>query len=163
MMKPINNLISESSVKTLQLKILDARIGTLWPLPSYATIASAGMDLRACIAQELTLAPGETAMVSAGIAVYLNDANFAALLLPRSGLGAKGLVLGNLVGLIDADYQGPINMACWNRSSTAFTIQPGDRVAQLVVLPIARVTFQIVDEFVATERGNGGYGHTGVQ
>ena len=163
MMKPINNLISESSVKTLQLKILDARIGTLWPLPSYATIASAGMDLRACIAQELTLAPGETAMVSAGIAVYLNDANFAAVLLPRSGLGAKGLVLGNLVGLIDADYQGPINMACWNRSSTAFTIQPGDRVAQLVILPIARVTFQIVDEFVATERGNGGYGHTGVQ
>ena len=163
MMKPINNLISESSVKTLQLKILDARIGTLWPLPSYATIASAGMDLRACIAQELTLAPGDTAMVSAGIAVYLNDANFAAVLLPRSGLGAKGLVLGNLVGLIDADYQGPINMACWNRSSTAFTIQPGDRVAQLVVLPIARVTFQIVDEFVATERGNGGYGHTGVQ
>ena len=162
-MKPINNLISESSVKTLQLKILDARIGTLWPLPSYATIASAGMDLRACIAQELTLAPGDTAMVSAGIAVYLNDANFAAVLLPRSGLGAKGLVLGNLVGLIDADYQGPINMACWNRSSTAFTIQPGDRVAQLVVLPIARVTFQIVDEFVATERGNGGYGHTGVQ
>ena len=163
MMKPINNLISESSVKTLQLKILDARIGTLWPLPSYATIASAGMDLRACIAQELTLAPGETAMVSAGIAVYLNDANFAAVLLPRSGLGVKGLVLGNLVGLIDADYQGPINMACWNRSSTAFTIQPGDRVAQLVILPIARVTFQIVDEFVATERGNGGYGHTGVQ
>ena len=159
----MNALISESGIKTLQLKILDARIGTLWPLPSYATVASAGIDLRACITQELTLAPGETAMVSAGIAVYLNDANFDAVLLPRSGLGAKGLVLGNLVGLIDADYQGPINMACWNRSSTAFTIQPGDRVAQLVVLPIARVAFQIVDDFVATERGNGGYGHTGVR
>ena len=159
----MNALISESGIKTLQLKILDARIGTLWPLPSYATVASAGIDLRACITQELTLAPGETAMVSAGIAVYLHDANFAAVLLPRSGLGAKGLVLGNLVGLIDADYQGPINMACWNRSSTAFTIQPGDRVAQLVVLPIARVAFQIVDDFVATERGNGGYGHTGVR
>ncbi len=159
----MNALINESGIKTLQLKILDSRIGTLWPLPSYATVASAGMDLRACISQELTLAPNETALVSAGIAVYLNDANFAAVLLPRSGLGAKGLVLGNLVGLIDADYQGPINMACWNRSSTAFTIQPGDRVAQLVVLPIARVAFQIVDDFVATERGGGGYGHTGVR
>ena len=158
-----NDHMIDSSTKTLQLKILDPRIGTLWPLPSYATIASAGMDLRACITEELTLAPGETAMVSAGIAIYLNDANFAAVLLPRSGLGAKGLVLGNLVGLIDADYQGPINMACWNRSSTAFTIEPGDRVAQLVVLPIARVNFQIVDDFVATERASGGYGHTGVR
>ena len=152
-----------SGIKLLQLKILDARIGTLWPLPNYATAASAGMDLRACIEQELTLAPGETSMVSAGIAVYLSDANFAAVLLPRSGLGAKGLVLGNLVGLIDADYQGPINMACWNRSNAAFTIQPGDRVAQLVVLPIARVAFQIVDDFAATERAGGGYGHTGVR
>jgi len=159
----MNNLMDNSGTKALQLKILDPRIGTQWPLPGYATVASAGMDLRACIAQELTLAPGETAMVSAGIAIYLNDANFAAVLLPRSGLGAKGLVLGNLVGLIDADYQGPINMACWNRSNTAFTIQPGDRVAQLVVLPIARVAFQIVDDFVATERAAGGYGHTGVR
>ena len=155
-------LIGESGIKTLQLKILDPRIGTVWPLPGYATAASAGMDLRACIAQELTLAPGETTMVSAGIAVYLNDANYAAVLLPRSGLGAKGLVLGNLVGLIDADYQGSITMACWNRSSTAFTIQPGDRVAQLVVLPITRVAFEIVDDFVATDRAAGGYGHTGV-
>jgi len=159
----MNNLMDNSGTKALQLKILDPRIGTQWPLPGYATVASAGMDLRACIAQELTLAPGETAMVSAGIAIYLNDANFAAVLLPRSGLGAKGLVLGNLVGLIDADYQGPINMACWNRSNIAFTIQPGDRVAQLVVLPIARVAFQIVDDFVATERAAGGYGHTGVR
>lgn len=149
--------------KALQLKILDTRIGTLWPMPNYATPASAGMDLRACIEVELTIAPGETAMVSAGIALYLSDPNLAAVLLPRSGLGAKGLVLGNLVGLIDADYQGPITMACWNRASTAFTIQPGDRVAQLVVLPIARVEFQIVDEFIATERASGGYGHTGVR
>ena len=159
----MNDHMIDSSTKTLQLKILDPRIGTLWPLPSYATIASAGMDLRACIAQDLTLAPGETAMVSAGISIYLNDANFAAVLLPRSGLGAKGLVLGNLVGLIDADYQGPINMACWNRASSAFTIQPGDRVAQLVVSPIARVKFEIVDDFVASKRASGGYGHTGVR
>jgi dUTP pyrophosphatase len=159
----MTNIVSDSAIKMLQLKILDPRIGTLWPMPNYATAASAGMDLRACIAQELTLAPGETAMVSAGIAVYLSDPNFAAVLLPRSGLGAKGLVLGNLVGLIDADYQGPITMACWNRSNGAITIQPGDRVAQLVVLPIARVGFEIVDEFVATERASGGYGHTGVR
>ena len=155
--------ISDIAIKMLQLKILDARIGTLWPVPSYATAASAGLDLRACIAQELTLAPGETAMVGAGIAVYLSDPNFAAVILPRSGLGAKGLVLGNLVGLIDADYQGPITLACWNRSTTALSIQPGDRVAQLVVLPIARVAFQIVDDFVATERASGGYGPTGVR
>ena len=159
----MNDKMSDSAIKTLQLKILDVRIGTLWPVPSYATAASAGLDLRACIAQELTLAPGETAMVGAGIAVYLSDPNFAAVILPRSGLGAKGLVLGNLVGLIDADYQGPITLACWNRSATALSIQPGDRVAQLVVLPIARVAFQIVDDFVATERASGGYGHTGVR
>ena len=159
----MNDKMSDSAIKTLQLKILDVRIGTLWPVPSYATAASAGLDLRACIAQELTLAPGETAMVGAGIAVYLSDPNFAAVILPRSGLGAKGLVLGNLVGLIDADYQGPITLACWNRSTAALTMQPGDRVAQLVVLPIARVVFQIVDDFVATERASGGYGHTGVR
>ncbi len=159
----MNSNTSDSAIKTLQLKILDPRIGTLWPQPCYATAASAGMDLRACIAQELTLAAGETAMVSAGISVYISNPNFAAVLLPRSGLGAKGLVLGNLVGLIDADYQGPITMACWNRSSTAFTIQPGDRVAQLVVLPIARVAFEIVEDFVATERAGGGYGHTGLR
>ena len=159
----MSNQFDKASAKTLQLKILDPRIGRLWPLPSYATAASAGMDLRACIEQDLTLAAGETAMVSAGISLYISDPNFAAVLLPRSGLGAKGLVLGNLVGLIDADYQGPITMACWNRSSTAFTIQPGDRVAQLVVLPIARVAFEIVEDFVATERGSGGYGHTGLR
>ncbi len=147
----------------LQLKILDTRIGTLWPLPSYATPASAAMDLRACIDQPVTLAPGETVMVSAGIAIYLHDANLAAVILPRSGLGAKGLVLGNLVGLIDADYQGPITLACWNRADVPITISPGDRVAQLMVMPIARLDFEIVDDFIATQRGSGGYGHTGLR
>jgi dUTP pyrophosphatase len=153
----------QTTLNIVQLKILDARIGTLWPLPNYATAASAGMDLRACIESELTLAPGETLMISAGIALYLHDASLAAVILPRSGLGAKGLVLGNLVGLIDADYQGPITLACWNRSSVPFTIAPGDRVAQLMVLPIARIEFSVVEEFVATERGAGGYGHTGLR
>jgi dUTP pyrophosphatase len=152
-----------STNNILQLIILDARIGTLWPLPSYATPESAGMDLRACVDTPLELAPGQTAMVSAGIAIYLHDANLAAVILPRSGLGAKGLVLGNLVGLIDADYQGPITLACWNRSNAPFTIAPGDRVAQLMVLPIARVGFVVVDNFIATERGSGGYGHTGLR
>jgi dUTP pyrophosphatase len=146
----------------VQLKILDARIGSDWPLPTYATADSAGIDLRACIDGPLTLAPHQTVMVSAGIAVYLADPNYAAVLLPRSGLGAKGLVLGNLVGLIDADYQGPITMACWNRSDQEISIAPGDRVAQLVVLPIARAQFQLVETFIATARGAGGYGHTGV-
>lgn len=146
----------------VQLKILDARIGTLWPLPNYATADSAGVDLRACIEQPVTIASGETRMISSGIAAYLADANFAALVLPRSGLGAKGLVLGNLVGLIDADYQGAITMACWNRSAVAIEIQPGDRIAQLVVVPIARAKFELVQDFVATERGSGGYGHTGL-
>lgn len=146
----------------VQLKILDARIGTLWPLPNYATVDSAGIDLRACIDEQISIGPGETRMVSSGIAAYLADANFAALVLPRSGLGAKGLVLGNLVGLIDADYQGAITMACWNRASAPITIQPGDRIAQLVVVPIARAHFELVQEFVATQRGSGGYGHTGL-
>jgi dUTP pyrophosphatase len=147
----------------LQLKVLDSRIGALWPLPGFATPDSAGLDLRACVDAPITLAPGEVRMVSAGIAIYLADANYAAVLLPRSGLGAKGLVLGNLVGLIDADYQGPITMALWNRSSVEIAIAPGDRVAQLVVLPIARPSFELVESFVASTRGAGGYGHTGQQ
>jgi dUTP pyrophosphatase len=145
----------------IQLKILDARIGGEWPLPQYATADSAGMDLRACLDHAIELAPGETRMVSAGIAVFVADPNYAAILLPRSGMGAKGLVLGNLVGLIDADYQGPITMALWNRSSASLSIAPGDRVAQLVLIPIARAQFELVESFVATERGGGGYGHTG--
>lgn len=145
------------------LKILDARIGQLWPLPGYATDASAGLDLRACLDDEITLAPGETRMISAGISIYLANPNFAAMLLPRSGLGAKGLVLGNLVGLIDADYQGPLQMACWNRSSLPISIAPGDRIAQLIIVPVTRARFKLVEQFEATERGSGGYGHTGLR
>jgi dUTP pyrophosphatase len=145
------------------LKILDARLGSTWPLPSYATDASAGLDLRACLERDIQLAPGETRMISAGISIYLADPNYAAMLLPRSGLGAKGLVLGNLVGLIDADYQGPLLMACWNRSAAGIDIAPGDRIAQLMIVPIARARFTIVEQFDATTRGSGGYGHTGLR
>ena len=147
----------------VQIKLLDPRLGNTWPLPSYATEASAGLDLRACLDAPLSLAAGETAMVSAGIALYLADANFAAMLLPRSGLGAKGLVLGNLVGLIDADYQGPLMMALWNRSAQPMHIEPGDRIAQLIIVPVVHASFQWVDEFVATARGAGGYGSSGVK
>jgi dUTP pyrophosphatase len=147
----------------VQIKRLDARLGSEWPLPDYATQASAGMDMRACLEQPLELAPGQTAMISAGIAMYLADPNYAAILLPRSGLGAKGLVLGNLVGLIDADYQGPRTMAVWNRSTNVMRIEPGDRIAQLVILPIARAKFEWTEQFEATARGEGGYGHTGVK
>jgi dUTP pyrophosphatase len=146
----------------IQLKILDPRIGGEWPLPQHATAMSAGMDLRACLQETICLQPGETRMVSAGIAVFVADPNYAAVLLPRSGMGAKGLVLGNLVGLIDADYQGPITMALWNRTEQAINIAPGERVAQLVLIPIARAEFDVVESFLATERGTGGYGHTGV-
>lgn len=145
----------------VQLKILDARIGSLWPLPNYATAGSAGVDLRACLEHAIRIEPGETRMISSGIAAYLADPNFAALVLPRSGLGARGLVLGNLVGLIDSDYQGAITMACWNRSDAPLTIEPGDRIAQLVIVPVVQAYFEIVEDFVASERGSGGYGHTG--
>jgi dUTP pyrophosphatase len=158
-----NSIDSIAKAIKIQLKILDTRIGRDWPLPSYATPASAGVDLRACLDAPRTLAPGETVMVSAGICAFIADANFAAVILPRSGTGAKGLVLGNLVGLIDADYQGPITMALWNRSQVEITVNPGDRVAQLVVLPIARAQFELVNDFVATERGAGGYGSTGMR
>ncbi|NJR44111.1 dUTP diphosphatase, partial [bacterium] len=124
---------------------------------------SAAMDLRACLSEALELMPGQTQMISSGIAIYLNDPQFAALVLPRSGLGAKGLVLGNLVGLIDADYQGALMMACWNRGAAPILITPGDRIAQLMVVPIARVAFEQVAEFVTSERGAGGYGHTGLR
>jgi dUTP pyrophosphatase len=147
----------------IELKILDPRLGSTWPLPSYATEASAGLDMRACLDVDITLAPGETRMISAGISIYLADADYAAILLPRSGLGAKGLVLGNLVGLIDADYQGPLIMACWNRSTEMIAIAPGDRIAQLIIVPIARAQFKVVEQFAASERGSGGYGHTGLR
>ncbi len=148
----------------IDIKILDPRIGSDFPLPHYATPGSAGMDLRACCDGPVTLAPGQTELIPTGIAIHLGDPGLAATILPRSGLGHKhGIVLGNLVGLIDSDYQGQIYVSCWNRGETTFTIQPGDRIAQLVVIPVIQASFNIVDEFVASERGEGGFGHTGKQ
>ena len=149
----------------LQVRILDPRIGTDYPLPAYATPGSAGMDLRACIDGPLQLAPGQTSLLPTGIAIHIADAGLAAVILPRSGLGHKhGIVLGNLVGLIDSDYQGQLMVSAWNRSPTAFTLQPMDRLAQLVVVPVVQPTFNLVDEFEAvSERGEGGYGSTGKQ
>lgn len=147
----------------LQIKLLDPRFGQDWPLPAYATEASAGMDLRAALEAELVLAPGDAALVPSGVAIHIGDPNLCAVILPRSGLGHKhGIVLGNGTGLIDADYQGPLLISVWNRGREAFTIQPGDRIAQLVVMPVARVQLEVVDTFVATARGAGGFGHTGV-
>lgn len=154
-------VISQKNVP-IQVKILDIRIGREFPLPRYETQDSAGLDLRACLDQPLTLDAGETCLIPTGISIYIGDPNLAAVILPRSGLGHKhGLVLGNLVGLIDADYQGPLMISCWNRGQNSYTITPGDRIAQLVFLPIARVNFDIVKEFQATERGTGGFGHSG--
>lgn len=149
---------------TLQFKVLDPRIGGPWPLPEYATVASAGLDLRAALDAPLTLQPGDTALVPSGLAIHLGDPGLCAVILPRSGLGHKhGIVLGNGTGLIDADYQGPLQISVWNRGREAFTMQPGDRIAQLVVLPIVRATLQRVDEFESSARGGGGFGHTGVR
>jgi dUTP pyrophosphatase len=148
--------------QAIQLKILDERIGSTFPLPQYATADSAGLDLRACVDAPLTVAAGATVLIPTGLSIYIGDPNLAAVILPRSGLGHKnGIVLGNLVGLIDADYQGPLMISCWNRSTTDFNIEPGDRIAQLVFLPIARIQFDVVTEFTATERGTGGFGHSG--
>lgn len=147
----------------LEVKLLDPRFGDSWPLPAYATEASAGLDLRAALETPLALGPGESALVPSGISIHVADPNLCAVVLPRSGLGHRhGIVLGNGTGLIDADYQGPLLISLWNRSGEAFVIQPGDRVAQLVVLPIARVQLKIVDSFVESARGQGGFGHTGV-
>lgn len=149
-------------MKKLQLKILDPRIGTEIPLPEYATSGSAGMDLRACIEGSLTLKPGDTELIPTGIAIHISDPGYAATILPRSGLGHKhGIVLGNLVGLIDSDYQGQLFVSCWNRGKTTFTIDAGDRIAQLVVLPVAQVEFETVEEFSDSDRGEGGFGHSG--
>ena len=148
----------------LELKVLDARFGSEWPLPAYATAASAGLDLRAALDAALLLQPGDTALVPSGLAIHLGDPGLCAMILPRSGLGHKhGIVLGNGTGLIDADYQGPLLVSVWNRGREAFTMQPGDRIAQLVVLPIVRATLQVVDEFETSARGAGGFGHTGVR
>jgi dUTP pyrophosphatase len=146
----------------VELKILDGRIGTEFPLPAQATPGSAGMDLRAMIEAALVLEPGGSALIATGIAIHVADPGYCALVLPRSGLGHKhGIVLGNLVGLIDADYQGPLMISCWNRGSAAYTIAPGDRIAQLVFVPVAQARFLVVDEFAASRRGTGGFGHSG--
>lgn len=148
----------------VQLKILSPLIGTRFPLPQYATEGSAGLDLQACIESPVTIHPGETILIDTGIAIFIKDPKLAATILPRSGLGHKhGIVLGNLVGLIDSDYQGPLKVSCWNRGSESYTIQPGDRMAQLVVVPVVQVAFEVVDTFEQTERGDGGFGSTGKQ
>jgi dUTP pyrophosphatase len=148
----------------IEFKRLDPRLGAEFPLPAYATALSAGMDLRAMVDQAIELAPGEAQLVPTGLAIHIGDPGLCAVILPRSGLGHKqGLVMGNLVGLIDADYQGPLMVSLWNRGRFPITITPGDRVAQLVFLPVARAVFRQVDEFERSERGEGGFGHTGVR
>jgi dUTP pyrophosphatase len=149
-------------MRTIALKVLDPRVGRDFPLPAYATEGSAGMDLRACLDAPLSLAPGESVLVPTGLAIHIDDPSCCAVILPRSGLGHRhGIVLGNLTGLIDADYQGPLMVSLWNRSSEPYEVQPGERVAQLVVLPVVRVGFERVDSFEPTARGEGGFGHTG--
>lgn len=148
-------------MKTIQLKILDDRLGQSIALPEYATAGSAGLDLRACLNEDTLLQPGETQLIPTGLAIHI-DADYAGVILPRSGLGHKhGIVLGNLVGLIDSDYQGQIFVSCWNRSDTAFMIHVGERIAQMVFVPVAQVAFTLVDEFSESDRGDGGFGHTG--
>ena len=149
-------------MRDIRLKVLDPRIGREFPLPRYETEGAAGLDLRACVEAPVVLAPGETTLVASGIAIHIDDPGLAAVVLPRSGLGHKhGIVLGNLVGLIDPDYQGPVLLSVWNRGDAPFTIEPGDRIAQLVFLSIARARFEVVDAFEETERGEGGFGHSG--
>ena len=151
-------------IRTLEVKVLDPRFGDAWPMPAYATESSAGLDLRAALDAPLLLAPGDAALIPSGLAIHLADPTLCAVILPRSGLGHRhGIVLGNGTGLIDADYQGPLLISTWNRGRETFTIQPGDRIAQLVVLPIVRATLQVVDTFEASARGEGGFGHTGVR
>ncbi|MGL6123696.1 MAG: dUTP diphosphatase [Shewanella sp.] len=148
----------------IELKILDSRIGSEFPLPAYATTGSAGMDLRAMIDTALTIAPGETVLIPTGIAIHVADPGLAAIILPRSGLGHKhGIVLGNLVGLIDSDYQGPLMVSCWNRSNSPFVLEMGDRLAQLVFVPVVQAQFKLVDEFDSSDRGEGGFGHSGTK
>jgi dUTP pyrophosphatase len=152
------------SRRRLQVRVLDSRIGSEYPLPQYATSGSAGVDLRACIGAPLELKPGDTQLIPSGIAIHLSDPGYAAIVLPRSGLGHKhGIVLGNLVGLIDSDYQGQVFVSVWNRGQSTFTIQPGERIAQLVVVPVVQVEFDIVKEFDASERGAGGFGSSGTK
>jgi dUTP pyrophosphatase len=149
-------------LRSIELKILDSRVGDSIPLPHYATDGSAGLDMRACIDEPLTVEPGDTVLVPSGLAIHIGDAGLAAVLLPRSGLGHKhGLVLGNLTGLIDSDYQGQVFVSIWNRGSKTYEIQPGERIAQMVFVPVEQVKFEIVDEFDDSHRGEGGFGHSG--
>ncbi len=148
--------------RALQVKILDVRVGRELALPAYATSGSAGLDLRACLDAPLTLQPGRAELIPTGLAIHLEDPGLTAVILPRSGLGHRhGIVLGNLVGLIDSDYQGELKVSCWNRSSEPFTIEPGERIAQLVVVPVVQVELRVVEEFEASRRGAGGFGHSG--
>ena len=147
----------------IQLRILDPRLGKDFPLPDYATAGSAGVDLRACVDAPLTILPGQTVLVPTGMAIHIDDPGLAAVILPRNGQGHKhGIVLGNLVGLIDSDYQGQLMVSCWNRGNDAFELEPGTRLAQMVFVPVVQVGFEVVDEFHASRRGEGGFGHTGV-
>ena len=149
-------------MQKIQLKILDPRLGNEFPLPHYATDGSAGMDMRACLDEPLELAPGDTHLIPTGLAIHVADTGLAAVLLPRSGLGHKhGIVLGNLVGLIDSDYQGQVFVSCWNRGNKTFIVEPGERIAQMVIVPVVRAEFEIVENFDTSERGAGGFGHTG--
>ncbi len=148
--------------QTIQLKLLDPRIGDTIPMPTYATEGSAGLDLRVCIDEPIQIAPQETVLLPTGLSIYIADPSLAAVILPRSGLGHKhGIVLGNLVGLIDSDYQGELKISCWNRGQDHFTVNPGDRIAQLVFVPVAQVAFSVVDNFVESDRGQGGFGSSG--
>jgi len=148
--------------RALKVRILDARLGSEFPLPAYATAGSAGLDLRACLTEPLVLEPGRAELIPTGIAIHLDDPTLAAVILPRSGLGHKhGIVLGNLVGLIDSDYQGQLMVSCWNRGALLFTVRPGERIAQLVVVPVVQVELDVVADFAASDRGAGGFGHSG--
>jgi dUTP pyrophosphatase len=151
-------------MQKIELKILDARIGAKFPLPRYGTDGAAGLDMVACLNEPLTLRPGDTQLIPTGVAIHIGNPHLAAVLLPRSGLGHKhGIVLGNLVGLIDSDYQGQVFVSCWNRGKEGFTIEPGDRIAQMVFVPVVQAEFQVVTEFAASRRGAGGFGHTGIK
>ena len=154
--------MSDVPQHVLQVKVLDPRVGSEFPLPHYATPGSAGLDLRACLDAPLAIAPGETHLIPTGIAIHLDDSRLAAVLLPRSGLGHKhGIVLGNLVGLIDSDYQGQVMVSCWNRGHATFTIAPGERIAQMVIVPVVQVRFEVVEQFTESQRGAGGFGSSG--
>ncbi|MBR9884491.1 MAG: dUTP diphosphatase [Oceanospirillales bacterium] len=149
-------------MRKLQVKILDSRIGQQFPMPAYATEGSAGLDLRACLDEALTLEPGQTELIPTGLAIHIEDPNLCAMILPRSGLGHKhGIVLGNLVGLIDSDYQGQLFVSCWNRGHTSFSVEPGERIAQMVLVPVVQADFEVVEEFTDSDRGDGGFGSSG--